>query len=219
MAGNKKQPQHDAAGFPVLSFVELRDCLLALGISVTTEDISKPSAQTTQMIYGQLVDILMGIPMESMEGPRNSLLGMMEHRVRGLCCADTVKLINRKFMGMHYTSPCFSSIGEYLQLAYEDSIDFSRDLASVCGIKTLVMTDLLKPEPARTRTILCGIMNFAKWRSVILFVSLKVVTDIHRETQAAFQTNLQQKVHAQTERYDCLFVNIDLTDEQDGETT
>jgi len=54
---------------------------MALGISVTAEDISKPSPQITQMIYGQLVDILMGIPLESMEGPRNSLLGMMEHRV------------------------------------------------------------------------------------------------------------------------------------------
>jgi len=85
MAGNRKQAQHDVAGFPLLSFVELRDCLMALGISVTAEDISKPSPQITQMIYGQLVDILMGIPLESMDGPRNSLLGMMEHRV---CCLD-----------------------------------------------------------------------------------------------------------------------------------
>ena len=81
MAGNKRQPQQDIAGFPLLSFFELKDCLLALGISVTAEDISKPSPQTTMMIYGQLVDILMGIPLESLEGPRSSLLGMMEHRV------------------------------------------------------------------------------------------------------------------------------------------
>lgn len=40
----------------------------------------------------------------------------------------------------------------------------SRTLALVCGVKTLVMTDLLRPEPGRTRSILSGIMNFAKWR-------------------------------------------------------
>ena len=89
MAGNRKQAQHDVAGFPLLSFVELRDCLMALGISVTAEDISKPSPQITQMIYGQLVDILMGIPLESMDGPRNSLLGMMEHRV---CFLDLIRI-------------------------------------------------------------------------------------------------------------------------------
>jgi len=62
---------------------------MALGISVTAEDISKPSPQITQMIYGQLVDILMGIPLESMDGPRNSLLGMMEHRV---CFLDPIRI-------------------------------------------------------------------------------------------------------------------------------
>ncbi|RYZ87765.1 MAG: hypothetical protein EOP04_10945 [Proteobacteria bacterium] len=50
MAGNRRQPQQDIAGFPLLSFLELKDCLLALGISVTAEDISKPSPQTTMMI-------------------------------------------------------------------------------------------------------------------------------------------------------------------------
>jgi hypothetical protein len=82
MAGNRRQAQQDLLGFPLLSFGELTDCLYALGVSITVDDISKPSPQTTQMIYGQLIDILMGIPLESMDGPRSSLLGMMEHRVR-----------------------------------------------------------------------------------------------------------------------------------------
>lgn len=82
MNGNRKQTQQDLTGFPLLSFPELHDCLLALGISVAVDDISKPSPQTTQVIYAQLVEILMGAPMDAMDGPKNALLGMMEYKVR-----------------------------------------------------------------------------------------------------------------------------------------
>lgn len=81
MNGNRKQPQQDLTGFPLLSFVEVRACLLALGMSVALEDISKPTPQTTQVIYAQLVEILMGAPMDAMDGPKNALLGMMEYKV------------------------------------------------------------------------------------------------------------------------------------------
>lgn len=81
MNGNRKQPQQDLTGFPLLSYIELHDCLLALGISVAVDDISKPSPQTTQVIYAQLVEILMGAPMDAMEGPKAALLGMMEYKV------------------------------------------------------------------------------------------------------------------------------------------
>lgn len=80
---NRKQTQQQSAstGFPLLSYVELAECLVALGISVSAEDISKPTPVVTQQIFLQLVDILMGAPMESMEGPKATLLGMMEYKV------------------------------------------------------------------------------------------------------------------------------------------
>lgn len=82
MNGNRKQAvQQDLTGFPLLSYGELHDCLLALGVSVAVDDISKPSTQTTQMIYAQLVEILMGAPMDGLEGPKQALLGMMEYKV------------------------------------------------------------------------------------------------------------------------------------------
>jgi hypothetical protein len=69
---------------------------------------------------------------------------------------------------MRYSFRCFSDTGESTpRLAMKDT-DCSRTLALVCGVKTLVMTDLLRPEPGRTRSILSGIMNFAKWRRVML---------------------------------------------------
>lgn len=81
MNGNRKQTQREAAGFPLLSCQELLECLLALGMSVAVEDISKPSPQTTQVIFAQLVEILMGAPMDAMDGAKNALLGMMEYKV------------------------------------------------------------------------------------------------------------------------------------------
>lgn len=82
MNGNRKQAHSvQTTGFPLLSVGELHDCLYALGVSVNPEDISKPTQQTTQMIYAQLVEILMGAPMDGMEGPKASILGMMEYKV------------------------------------------------------------------------------------------------------------------------------------------
>ena len=45
-------------------------------------------------------------------------------------------------------------------------------------------------------------------------------TDCCRENQSHFQSTLQHKVHAQTERYVCSYSPlVSCTDEQDGETS
>lgn len=120
MSGNRRPVQQElTAGFPLLSQIELHDCLLALGISVSTDDISKPSIQTTQMIYAQLVEILMGAPMDGMEGPKTTLLGMMEYKVRidthHLCPhgARGADGATRICMGTLCISQCSTDIGMY----------------------------------------------------------------------------------------------------------
>ena len=60
---------------------EVLDCLLALGITVQQEDVTKPSPQSGQMIFAALLDALMGAPMDLMEQPRAALMGMMEYKV------------------------------------------------------------------------------------------------------------------------------------------
>jgi kinetochore protein Nuf2 len=78
----QKRTQQELAGFPMMTTAEVCDCLLALGITVNAEDITKPSAQSTQMIYAALLESLMAAPMELLERPKESLLGMMEYKVR-----------------------------------------------------------------------------------------------------------------------------------------
>lgn len=65
-----------------MTTVEIIECLLALGLTVQPEDITKPSAQSAQMIWAGLLDSLMGAPMDMLEQPKVMLMGMMEYKVR-----------------------------------------------------------------------------------------------------------------------------------------
>jgi len=49
------------------------------------------------------------------------------------------------------------------------------------------MTDLLRPEPGRTRSILSGIMNFAKWRYVKPSAYLSILTVVGRISRISSQ--------------------------------
>lgn len=111
MAANTKKAQADCLGFPLLSIEELQNCLVALGISVANDDIAKPTPQTAQMIYSQLVEILMGAPMSAVEGIKSSLLGMLEHKVS---ITRNVELRNRICMPRLCTLLCFIETGASL---------------------------------------------------------------------------------------------------------
>jgi hypothetical protein len=78
---SRQKAQTDQSGYPILQPIEIQNCLGALEIDVALDDILKPSAQTAQMIYGQLVDVLMGAPMNNIENVKSSLLGTLEHKV------------------------------------------------------------------------------------------------------------------------------------------
>ncbi|CAD6564978.1 MAG: kinetochore-associated Ndc80 complex subunit nuf2 [Tremellales sp. Tagirdzhanova-0007] len=154
MSQGRKIATQDLAGFPMMTTNEILDCLLALGITVQQEDVTKPSAQSAQMIYAALLDALMGAPMELLEQPKAALMGMMEYKE-----------------------------------LYGDALHFTmflhhcRELSVLCGITNFSISDLTRPEGARLRTILSGIMNFAKFR----------------DEREAFHQALKQKVQKQAD--------------------
>lgn len=80
--GRRAQPQNEFAGFPMMSTLELVECLGALGIAVQVEDIAKPTAQSAQMLYAALLDQLMAAHLDLIERPKASLLDEMEYPVR-----------------------------------------------------------------------------------------------------------------------------------------
>ncbi|OCF43622.1 kinetochore protein Nuf2 [Kwoniella heveanensis CBS 569] len=121
--------------FPLMTAMEVMDCLHALGVNAQIEDLTKPNAATAQHVYAQLLDALMAAPMEAIEGPKATLLGMMEYK----------ELYND---ALHFT------------MFYRHC----RTLAELCGINDFAISDLTRPDAQRFRTCLSGIMNFAKFR-------------------------------------------------------
>ncbi|KAK8850499.1 hypothetical protein IAR55_004417 [Kwoniella newhampshirensis] len=130
----RKAPQ-ELLAFPMITAVQILECLAALGIPAQMEDLTKPTAQTTQSIYASLLEVLMGAPMELLDGPKAALLGMMEYKEM-------------------YTDT----------LQFTMFFRHCRDLAQLCGISDFTLSDLTRPESHRFRTCLSGIMNFAKFR-------------------------------------------------------
>ncbi|WWC98584.1 hypothetical protein V866_005476 [Kwoniella sp. B9012] len=172
---NRKPPNSQILpGFPLLGLPELMECLSALGIPAQMEDLTKPTAGTTQGIYAGLIEALMGAPMESIEAPKQALLGMMEYKDM-----------------------------------YNDALQFTmffrhvRDLANLCGITNFSLADLTRPEPARFKTVLSGIMNFAKFR----------------DERAHFQAQLQAKLQEQAEKTVSLRQKIDQVENDISEIT
>ena len=74
------QQQQDAS-FPVMPVADICDCLSALNVPVMPDDLHRPSPLAAQHIYAGLVSELMGIPLDMLEGPKQSLMGMMEYKV------------------------------------------------------------------------------------------------------------------------------------------
>ncbi|WWC72551.1 uncharacterized protein I206_106513 [Kwoniella pini CBS 10737] len=162
------------AGFPMLGLPELMECLTALGIPAQMEDLTKPTAGTTQGIYAGLIEALMGAPVEAIEAPKKALLGMMEYKE-----------------------------------LYSDALQFTmffrhvRDLANLCGITNFSLADLTRPEAIRFKTVLSGIMNFAKFR----------------DERAHFQAQLQAKLQEQSDKTESLRREIDQVENQISEIT
>ncbi|WVO17363.1 hypothetical protein L204_105055 [Cryptococcus depauperatus] len=131
----RRAAQQATAAFPILTAQDILECLAALEIPAQMEDLTRPTAQSTQGIFGSLLEILMGANEDSIEQPKQTLLGMMEYK-------ET------------YNDA----------LGFQMFFRHCRGLAQLCGIHDFTMADLARPEASRLRRVLSGIMNFAKFR-------------------------------------------------------
>nr|ODN96013.1 kinetochore protein Nuf2 [Cryptococcus depauperatus CBS 7855] len=76
----RRAAQQATAAFPILTAQDILECLAALEIPAQMEDLTRPTAQSTQGIFGSLLEILMGANEDSIEQPKQTLLGMMEYK-------------------------------------------------------------------------------------------------------------------------------------------
>ncbi|ORX41026.1 Nuf2 family-domain-containing protein [Kockovaella imperatae] len=126
-----KTPQ---TGFPVLTNVEIVNILAALDLHVQMDDVAKPTTQSAQMIFTALLDQLMGANVDMIEGPKGTLMSMMEYK----------ELYSEALQFTMFYRHC-------------------REMATVCGIHNFGISDLTRPDPMRFRHHLSGVLNFAKY--------------------------------------------------------
>jgi hypothetical protein len=88
-ASSSQQQQSKAVGYPILKAWDIVDVFQSLGISLTEEDVNKPTPFAIQHAWRQLLQETSGVTMEGFERPKGALLGMMQYPVsphsRALC--------------------------------------------------------------------------------------------------------------------------------------
>ncbi|KAJ3415273.1 kinetochore-associated Ndc80 complex subunit nuf2 [Chytridiales sp. JEL 0842] len=130
-----------ALTFPVLKPSEIVTCMAELQIPITIEDLEKPTAPRMIAVFESCTDILMGVAREQFSQPNFAVMEILEHP------------------DLHQESITLMSF--YRQL-YK--------LVTKVGVDDFSIRDVIRPEPGRTRKILSGIINFAKFREERLAV-------------------------------------------------
>ncbi|KAJ3357135.1 kinetochore-associated Ndc80 complex subunit nuf2 [Entophlyctis luteolus] len=131
--------QHTGYSFPILKPSDIVPCMADLHISVSAEDLERPTPAKMLSVFETCAEIFMGVSQESL--PHFAALDIPEH--------PEIHQDDIALMGFYRL--------------------ISKLIANI-GIGDFSLRDLIKPEPARVRKILSGIINFAKFREERLSV-------------------------------------------------
>lgn len=176
---SRRAEAKDIAGFPLMAASEIRDCLEALEIRVHPEDLTKPTAASTHTIWTALLDTLMDISPDMMEEPKSALVADMPAPELYRDTLGTIMFYSHWWVAAWTIPPV--------------SLTSSKRLADLCRIKDFNLSDLIRPEALRLRSVLSGVMNFAKFR----------------EERRAFQQAFADRVHGEQARAEELRRRLD----------
>lgn len=121
--------------FPLLKNQEILLCLNELSIEAADDDLTNPTSGKVQLIYSQLIELLLNERREEMLQPK--FAGMAE--------LEFPELHDESVSTMAFIRAC-------------------QRLLSTCGINDFTLTDLTKPESKRLRRNISAVINFAKFR-------------------------------------------------------
>lgn len=165
--------------FPLLNVQEITFCLLACEITVTEEQVARPTGVFVKELYSEFCDQYMGTPIPEVE--RRITLGKRQerHKLR----TETKKASEsqeRETDAMEVEEP----ENEEQAMEQDEEEDDDEDLVhlrdlyilyaaterfmQICGVHNFTLLDILRPDPLRTRRILSAVINFARYRSVRL---------------------------------------------------
>ncbi|EEB05767.2 spindle pole body protein Nuf2 [Schizosaccharomyces japonicus yFS275] len=121
--------------FVSLSSAEILTCMNGLGIPFSKEDLTKPTPARVQALYEEFLYMFMGVTNQDVEGRLNKLREEVENLDS---MQDTLMFM----------------------MFYQKVVQFMHKIS----VDDFSLRDLLKPEAARLRRILSGVINFAKCR-------------------------------------------------------
>lgn len=172
--------------FPLLNIQEITFCLLACEITVTEEQIARPTNAFVKELYGEFCDQYMGTPIPEVQrriaqGKRKKLKKLQDTSKK------TTNIQERDNDAMEVENGDREDEEMEGQQINEDDNEYDdededlihlRDLyvlyaaterfMQICGIGNFTLLDILRPDPFRTRRILSAVINFARYRSVRL---------------------------------------------------
>ncbi|KAJ1336953.1 hypothetical protein BSLG_006713 [Batrachochytrium salamandrivorans] len=128
-------PAARPGSFPILGLQTIRDCLNGLDMTVTVDDLSKPTPHKMLEIYESLTVLLQGVSSEQFAQPSFAILELLEY-------PD----VHKDSLGL---------VAFYRHL---------HKLVTQLGYPAFSLGDVLNPKRDRVQAILSGVINFCKFR-------------------------------------------------------
>lgn len=147
--------------FPLLDFKELSICLQTMEFTANEELISRPTSQYIRTLFEELVDIFMGLSVQSTEQLSHDLIKRNnEFNLNDMQQDDDNNNNNNNNNNEFDAKKDDTSQLIPLLILFRCSLAFLEK----CGVHDFNIMDLKKPESQRIRRILSAVINFARFR-------------------------------------------------------
>jgi kinetochore protein Nuf2 len=132
--------------FPLLDVPELSVCLRSCNLNAPEEDLYRPTSIFVQTLFAQILDTFLNVSPNLIHAKQRRALEDDETPEEFEESLDIVSL---------------------QMILYKFLVD--------CGVHDFIITDLIKPEPARVKRLLSAVVNFARFREEHLFDNEKIM--------------------------------------------
>lgn len=149
LVGNKVRLSKDE--FPLLDFKELSLCLQECDFVADEELVSRPTGPYIRALFEQILDTFMGFSVEYCIATTKNLL----HK------SGSINILRGDASDENSDSESYNTTESINTLVLFKAVNV---MLENCGVHDFTLMDLVRPEALRTRRILSGVINFARFR-------------------------------------------------------
>ncbi|GAB1517974.1 hypothetical protein RhiTH_001030 [Rhizoctonia solani] len=175
MSGDPYDQPGSNFSFVILSPQDISEWIASYDVSISVEELAKPTPQTVEMVYTVLIELYKNISTEDQE---NTKLRMLEHQENQVSI-----VIDSGYGELTVTQELYGDIF-YFHILYHHLTRMA-EIANV----SLTFQDLTRPEPRRTIRIISGLINLVKFRQS----QMPEVTDLKTTSEQSFERRERAK--------------------------